>query len=189
MHPVSFFTFYVTWIVGQPDYHRILGQDLVLVPTLGTYIEWHYINHFSANKFQHFEGTGRTLWSVLVPYDASEGFPSVPCEQGYFFSKKKTGVLINSGHKTAAAIDKSEKSNDGVFLPLFLYWLTCGDCWLSGGGLPSALAPRLSGGVCDFEWYWFWRSGAEDLSWLCWWATGPGRVRDIEEGGIQNCVC
>ena len=32
------------------------------------------------------------------------------------------------------------------------------------------------------------RSGAEDLLRLCWIATGPGRARDIEEGGVQHCV-
>ena len=84
---------YATWIFGQTDYLRILGQSLVPVTTVGTYIEWHHINHFSANKCQHFEGTGRTLWIVLVPYNAFKGFPSVPCEQEYFVSKKKYRFL------------------------------------------------------------------------------------------------
>ena len=35
------------------------------------------------------------------------------------FLREKNQVLINSGHKTAAAIDKSGKSEDGVFLPSF----------------------------------------------------------------------
>ena len=30
-------------------------------------------------------------------------------------------VCTNSGHKTAAAIDEYDKSDDGVFLTLFLY--------------------------------------------------------------------
>ena len=73
---------------GQPDHHRILGQALVPVPTIDTYVEWHDIDHFSANKCQHFEGTGRILWSVLVPYNALKGFRSVPCCQGLFLEKK-----------------------------------------------------------------------------------------------------
>ena len=34
--------------------------------------------------------------------------------------RKKPGFLINSSHKTAAAIDKFDESEDSVFLPLFL---------------------------------------------------------------------
>ena len=175
--------------LGQPDYHRILGWSLVLVPTVGTYVEWHYIDNFSANKCQHFEGTGRTLWSVMVPSNALKGFPSVTCERGFFFfAIKNSRFLINIGHKTAAAIDESEEYNDGVFLPFLFSWLTCGACWLSGGGLPFAHAPRFSGGVCDFGLYWFWRSRAEDLLQLFWQATGLGQVRYIEECGIQHYV-
>ena len=73
---------YVTYIFGQPDYHLIFGQALVLVPTVGTYVEWHYIDHFSANKCHHFEGKGHNLWRVLVSYNASKGFPNDPCWRG-----------------------------------------------------------------------------------------------------------
>ena len=37
------------------------------------------------------------------------------------FSEKKTGFLVNSGHKTAVTIDKFDESDDdGAFLPFFL---------------------------------------------------------------------
>ena len=130
----------------------MLGWALLLVTNVGTYIEWHYINHFSTNKCKHFEGTGHTLWNFLVPSNALEGFPSVPCERGWFLLRK-TGFLINICHKKASAIDESEESdesNNGVFLLFLLYWLTCGACWLSGGVSPFALAPRLLEGVCMF---------------------------------------
>ena len=58
-------------------------RDPILVPTVDTYVDWHYIKHYIAIKCQKFEVTGRTLWRVLVPSNASEGFPSVPCERGY----------------------------------------------------------------------------------------------------------
>ena len=75
-------TKYWTWTYGQPDYHCIFGWALVLAPNVGTYVEWHYIDYFSANKCQNFEWTGRTLCSVLVPSNALKGFPSVPYWRG-----------------------------------------------------------------------------------------------------------
>ena len=36
------------------------------------------------------------------------------------FQREKNGFLINSGHKTAAAIVKIGESDDGVFLSFFL---------------------------------------------------------------------
>ena len=104
------------------------------------------------------------------------------------FCKKRTGFFINNCHKTAEAIYEYEKYDDGVFLQFFLSWITCGTCLLSGGGLPFALVPRLSGGVSCFEWHLFWRIREEDFSKLCWQATWPGQVRGIEEGGINHCV-
>ena len=106
-------------INGQPDHNRILDRDQLLVTTVGTYVEWHYIEHFSANKCQNFKWRGLTLWGVLVPYNVMKGFSSVPCERGYFFSEKN-GFLINISHKTAAEIDESDECDNGVFLPLFL---------------------------------------------------------------------
>ena len=67
-------------INGQPDHDHILGQALVLVPTVDTYVEWHYIEHFRVNKCQHFEEMGRTLWSIMVPSNALKGFTRAPCE-------------------------------------------------------------------------------------------------------------
>ena len=58
----------------------MLGRDLLLDPNVGTYVDRYYIEHFSANNCQHFEGTGRTLWSVMVTYSALNGFQSVSCE-------------------------------------------------------------------------------------------------------------
>ena len=68
---------------------------------------------------------------------------------------KKTQRSINSGHKTAAAIDKFDESNNGMFLPLLLSSLTFGACFLSGEGLPFRNVPSFSGGVCAFELYLF----------------------------------
>ena len=80
----------------QPEYWPNLtmgvfkGRALVLVPTVDTYVEFRYIKYFSANKCQHFEGMGRTLWSVLVLSNALKGLPSAPCGQGIIFFTKKT---------------------------------------------------------------------------------------------------
>ena len=69
----------------KPDCGGVFkGRDLVLVPTVGTYIELRYIKHFSAKKCQNFEGTGLTIWGVLVPSNALKGLPSVPYERGFF---------------------------------------------------------------------------------------------------------
>ena len=89
------------WILVQLNIQatwRILGCALVIFTTVGTYVEWHYIKHFSANKCHKFEGTGNNLWSFLVPSNALKGFPSVPCEWGYFFSEKNIGFSVNGGH-------------------------------------------------------------------------------------------
>ena len=67
---------YVTWIHGQSDHHRILDRYIVLVPTVDTYVEWGCIEHFSANKYQNFEETGRTLWNIIVPSNPLKGLPS-----------------------------------------------------------------------------------------------------------------
>ena len=77
----------MTLINGKPDHHHILGRYLVLVPTIGTYVEWYYIENINTNNCHHFELTVHTLWSVLVPSNALEGLPSVPCEQGCFFKR------------------------------------------------------------------------------------------------------
>ena len=121
-----------TWIFGQPDYHRILGRAIVLFSTVGTYKEWHYIDHFSTNKFQHFEGTGRTLWSVLVPSNALKGFPSVPCWRGSFLARK---IL---GFQSTAAIKQQHwlcRILVGVaFVAAGGMWLRCYDADNGGSG-------------------------------------------------------
>ena len=44
-----------------------------------------------------------------------------PVSEAKMFSKKKNDILINSGHKTAAAIEEfHESDDDGVFSPFFL---------------------------------------------------------------------
>ena len=58
------------------------GQYIVLVPTVGTYIELSYIKHVSVNKCQHFEGIVLTLCIFMMLYNALKGFPSVPCGKG-----------------------------------------------------------------------------------------------------------
>ena len=78
---------------GQPDHHQILSRTLLLVPTVRSNLEWHYIKHFSVNKCQLFEGTGHNLWIILVPYNALKVLPSVPCEQGYFLKREKDRVF------------------------------------------------------------------------------------------------
>ena len=79
---VGILGYVVVWINGQPDHNRNFGLSLVLFSTVGTYVEWYYIGNFSAKKCQHSEGTGCTLWSVMVLYNSLKGFPSVPCWQG-----------------------------------------------------------------------------------------------------------
>ena len=58
-------------IVGFGD------RSLVIGPTVYTYIKYDQFEHFSASKFQHFERTACTLWSVLVQSNAHKGLPSV----------------------------------------------------------------------------------------------------------------
>ena len=66
----------------KPDCGGVFkGRDLVLVPTVGTYIELRYIKHFSAKKCQNFEGMGRAplelmLWCYLTHQRASQVFPT-----------------------------------------------------------------------------------------------------------------
>ena len=60
----------------------------------------------------------------------------LPVSEVNFFAISNTGFWSHSGHKTAAVFDKSDKSDYGVFLPLFLYLLTFGTCLLLGGSLP-----------------------------------------------------
>ena len=43
-----------------------------------------------------------------------------PMSKAIFFVRKNTGFFSHSGHKTAAAFDEYDKSENGVFLPLFL---------------------------------------------------------------------
>ena len=50
----------------DPTTTILRGQDLVLVPIVGTYVELRYIEHFSANESHHFEGMVCTHWSLLV---------------------------------------------------------------------------------------------------------------------------
>ena len=154
----------MTWKNGKPDHH--LGRALVLVPTLCNYIEWQYIKHLSENKCQNFEGTRRTLCMIIVPSNSLMEFPSVPYDQGQFFTEK-TFLKINGDHKTVAAIDESDESNNGLFLPLFLSWLTCGACWFSGVGLPFNIDPNLSGGVCDFAGYIYFEVGEQKICHDC----------------------
>ena len=69
-----------------------------------------------------------------------------PVSENLFWREKNTGFSINSYHKTAAAIDKSDEPNDGLFLLLLFSIINCGVCWLSGGYSPFALATHLLGG-------------------------------------------
>ena len=55
------------------------GRPLVLGTTVNTYVKYDQFEYFNASKYQHFERTAHTLWSLLVPYNALKGFPSVPC--------------------------------------------------------------------------------------------------------------
>ena len=67
---------------GKTERDSIWDRSLSLVTSVGTYAEWHYIEHFSVNKCQNFEGTGHTLWRFMVPSNTFKGFLSVTCEQG-----------------------------------------------------------------------------------------------------------
>ena len=53
------------------------GRDLVLVLTVGTYVEFCCIKHFSAKKCHHFEGMGRYLWSVMLLSNKLKGFSNI----------------------------------------------------------------------------------------------------------------
>ena len=106
------------------------------------------------------------LWWNLTHWRASQVFPV--SEAKHFCVK--TGFLSHSVHKTTAAIDGNGEPENGVFLPVFLSWITSGFCWFSDEGMWIALALLLSGGVCGYTCDQSWRSGAEDLSQLCWWA-------------------
>ena len=55
------------------------GRAIVIVSTVGTYIELCYIKYFNANKCHYFAGMKYTLWSRLVLLNTLKGFPSVPC--------------------------------------------------------------------------------------------------------------
>ena len=48
-----------------------------------------------------------------------------PVRESNCFFQEKNGVLINSGHKTAAAIEKSEQSDDGVITVLIVFTYLC----------------------------------------------------------------
>ena len=64
-----------------------------------------------------------------------------------FFALKK-GFLSHSGNKIAASIYDTGEPNNGVFLPLFLYIITCGACLFSDVGMCISLATLLLEGVC-----------------------------------------
>ena len=66
-------------------------MDLVLVPNVGTYVDLHYIEHFSAKKCHQFEGIVCALWRVMVLYRALKVIPSGPCWRVFFI--KKTYIL------------------------------------------------------------------------------------------------
>ena len=76
-----------------------------------------------------------------------------PVSEDNFFCVKKNIFLSHSGHKISAEIDDTEKTDNGVFLLLFLYQLTCGASLLSGGGMRIAFEPCMSGGVCGCAWF------------------------------------
>ena len=59
------------------------GKTPVSVLTIGTYIEFYYIEVFSANKCQNFEGVSLTLWSLILKV-----LPSVNRKQVWFSSYK-----------------------------------------------------------------------------------------------------
>ena len=102
----------------KPD-HGGIGQAIVLVTNAGTYVGFHYIRYFTTIMYQNFEGMAQALFRLLVLYNALKGFLSVPYGERIFFSNKNR-ILINSGHKTAVEMYKSDKSDNGVILPFFL---------------------------------------------------------------------
>ena len=63
-------------------------MDLVLVPNVGTYVELHYIEHFSAKKCHNFEGVVSTLCITLVQYNTLKGSPCDSCKVRRIFSEK-----------------------------------------------------------------------------------------------------
>ena len=58
------------------------GRPLVLGTTVETYVKYDSTEHFSAIKCQYFKRMERTLWILLLQYNALKGSPSVPCCRG-----------------------------------------------------------------------------------------------------------
>ena len=61
------------------DFCYSKGWALVLFTTLGTYVELHYIEHFSTNQCQNLEGMVQTIYIIIVLYNTLKGLPSVTC--------------------------------------------------------------------------------------------------------------
>ena len=72
-----------------------------------------------------------------------------PVREADFFAWKN-GFLSHIGHKTAADIGNNGETYNGVFLPFFLYRLTCGAYLLSGVGMVITLTPHIPEVVCGY---------------------------------------
>ena len=139
-------------------------------------INSHILARASVRTFNRRPAPSGTFYYNLTHQRASKVLPV----RKAIFKAWKTGFFSHSGHKIAAEIGNTGKPKNGVFLPFFLSRLTCGACWLSGGGMRIALAPCLSGGVCGYTWDRSWQSGAEYLSRLCWRALDGRQTWEIE---------
>ena len=63
------------------------GYIFGLTLSVGTYVELHCFEHFSDNKYQHFEGMPHTLYIVMVLSNKLNGFPSATCGGGFFVAR------------------------------------------------------------------------------------------------------
>ena len=78
-------------------------QPLALGPTVDTYVKYDQFEHFIPSKYQHFERTTCTLWSLLVQSSALKG-AELSLIARLNVLARKTGFCSYSGHKTAAEI-------------------------------------------------------------------------------------
>ena len=152
------FIFTLSKSYKQPEYWSNLtmgvfrAQCLVLVPSVGTYSWFRYINilaQTSVRTLKLWNAPSGAFWWYLTHLKDFKVLPVGDTNCLAIFKR----VSSNGVQKTAAAIDEFGKYDNYVILLFFLYWLTCVSCWLSCGGFPADLESSLSKIVCNFGLY------------------------------------
>ena len=126
------------------------GQHIVLDTTVDTYVKYNqfeYLGWASVSTLNERHAPSRYFRCNLMHWSASQVSPV--SKDGFFC--KKTGFSSHGGHETAADIDDTGKPKNGVSVPFFLSWISCGASWFSYVGLCIALAPCLSGGYVSMH--------------------------------------